>query len=76
DCGEWVEVGHSPGTTQAFRLPRAKLRVASLVRIVDLSGRTRVAGAPSATPGVSIRGVGFARLLAASYCMGRRDCCE
>ncbi len=76
DCGEWVEVGHSPGTTQAFRLPRAKLRVASLVRIVDLSGRTRVAGAPSATPGVSSRGVGFARVLAASYCMGRRDCCE
>ena len=76
DSSEWIELGASPGATQAFRLPRRRMRAASAVRIVDTSGRTRVNGAPSPTPGASIRGVGFARVAAEQYCLHGRECCE
>jgi hypothetical protein len=58
--GKWVKLGTSPGITRGFNLKAAGLRSASAIRVTDESGRTRDnSGRPSATPGVSIRGVGF-----------------
>jgi hypothetical protein len=61
--GAWVEVGTSAGVTQSFSLSSASLAAASAIRITDTSGRTRGADLkPVETPGVSIRGVGVARV--------------
>jgi hypothetical protein len=56
----WVEVGRSQGVTQTFDLGELRRRHIFGIRITDLSNRTRNPDlTPSATPGVSIRGVGF-----------------
>jgi hypothetical protein len=56
----WVLLGESPGVTQSFSLAAAKIKSASAVRISDLSGRTRTNELdPSASPGMSLLGVGF-----------------
>jgi hypothetical protein len=56
---EWVTLGESEGVTQAFSLGTVKLQVVKAIRITDTSGRTRDSDLNvSATPGVSIRGVG------------------
>jgi hypothetical protein len=58
--GDWIELGRSEGVTQSFSLSQAGLKSTPAIRVRDLSGRTRDATlGPSATPGVSIRGVGF-----------------
>lgn len=58
--GRWIVLGESPGVTRGFRLRAGGLRAASAIRITDRSGRTRDESLkPLATPGVSIRGVGF-----------------
>ncbi len=54
----WVPLGRSDGQSDHFQLPR-KLVLAA-VRITDTGGRIHtLAGKPSRTPGVSIRGVGI-----------------
>jgi hypothetical protein len=62
---KWTILGEGSGT-QAFSLRKAKLKSATAIRITDLSGRVRnSAFKPTATPGVSIAGVGVRQ--------GRRD---
>jgi hypothetical protein len=56
---KWVSLGTSPGVTQSFSMRRAGVKRAVAIRITDKSGRTRDSHfQPSATPGVSIAGVG------------------
>jgi hypothetical protein len=56
----WVLIGNSAGITQSFGLTQAGLQAAGAIRITDTSGRTRDSDFnPSATPGVSVIGVGF-----------------
>lgn len=56
----WVLLGKSAGTTQSFSLEQAGLKAAEAIRITDASGRMRDSEfKPSATPGVSILGVGI-----------------
>src|SRR6266850_2186576 len=65
----WVPLGKSAGTTQSFSLRKAGLEAAAAIRITDTSGRTRGADMkPLATPGVSIRGVGFAKTASRRIC--------
>ena len=60
---EWVPVGESSGITQSFGLGSAGLTEATAIRITDTSGRVRDAEfEPSATPGVSLCGVGFRKV--------------
>ncbi len=61
----WVSLGDSPGVTQTFSLRKAKLTSTPVIRIVDRSGQTRDGLLkPSASPGVSIAGVGFRKTAA------------
>lgn len=55
----WVEVGRSIGVTQCFSLASAGEDRVAAVRIRDRSRRALVGGQLSATPGVSVFGVGF-----------------
>ena len=65
----WVPLGKSAGTTQSFSLRKAGLEAAAAIRITDTSGRTRGADMkPLATPGVSVRGVGFAKTASRRIC--------
>lgn len=60
DRDEWILLGGSSGTTQSFSLRAVGLQQARAVRIQDRSGKIVDSdGAPLATPGVSILGVGF-----------------
>jgi hypothetical protein len=57
---EWVALGASPGTSMGFRIATAGLRATPAIRVVDTSGRVRTQDlAVSASPGVSVRGVGL-----------------
>ena len=59
---KWVKLGEAAGT-QSFSLRKAKLKSAIAIRITDLSGRIRTGEfKPSATPGVSIVGVGVRQI--------------
>jgi hypothetical protein len=64
DYEKWFEIGRSPGTTQSFSLRQhGHLPTAQAIRIRDLSKRMRNPdGTPSASPGVSIVGVGCGRI--------------
>ena len=56
----WVLLGESPGSSQSFSLRDANVKTAAAVRITDTSGRTRTNELRgSATPGISLLGVGF-----------------
>jgi len=62
----WVKLGESPGVTQSFSLSRLHILAATAIRITDKSGRARRFDLkPSATPGVSILGVGVKKAGAA-----------
>jgi hypothetical protein len=66
---DWVALGKSAGTTRSFSLAQAGLEAVAAIRITDTSGRTRGADMkPVATPGVSIRGVGFAKTARRRVC--------
>jgi hypothetical protein len=55
-----IRLGESAGTTASFGLAAAGVKVATEIRIVDLSGRTRSPDlTASESPGVSIRGIGI-----------------
>ena len=65
----WVLLGKSAGTTQSFSLEQASLKAANAIRITDTSGRTRDSEfKPSATPGVSVLGVGVKKVGDANIC--------
>lgn len=60
--GRWVNLGRSAGNTQSFSLVGSGLKSTEAIRIVDTGGGIRDSRFnPSATPGVSIAGVGFRR---------------
>jgi hypothetical protein len=55
----WVSLGVSIGVTRSFGLNAANLDTAEAIRVIDTSLRAADSdGAPLATPGVSIRGIG------------------
>lgn len=55
----WVRLGESSGVTQSFTLKNASAPAVKAIRITDRSGKSRdINLKASATPGVSIRGVG------------------
>ncbi|MDC0679052.1 vWA domain-containing protein [Sorangium atrum] len=57
---KWIPLGTSPGVTRTFSLVRVAPNGVSAVRVVDTSGKTRGRDRlPSASPGVSLRGIGF-----------------
>ena len=61
----WVSIGDSPGVTQTFSLRKAGLKTTTAIRVVDKSGRTRAGDLrQTATPGVSVVGVGFRKTAA------------
>jgi len=64
DHDHWFEIGQSPGVTQSFGLRHhGHLPTARAIRIRDRSWRMRNPdGTPSASPGVSILGVGCLRI--------------
>jgi len=60
---DWHEIGQSSGVTQSFSLLNHGVETATAIRILDRSWRLRNQdGTPSASPGVSILGIGAKRL--------------
>jgi hypothetical protein len=63
DTKNWVHLGDSSGTTASFGLAKVGVKMATAIRISDLSGRILDDnGDPLSTPGVSVRGAGVLKV--------------
>jgi hypothetical protein len=61
--GRWQSLGDSHGVSQGFSISAAGLRFVEAVRITDTSGlMIDTALNPTTTPGVSLSGIGFAKV--------------